>query len=43
MASAGAAFQASISAGKFHGITAPTTPMGSRVMRATTSGPVGAT
>jgi len=28
MASAGASFQASISSGKFHGITWPTTPSG---------------
>ena len=43
IASAGATFQANIWVGKFHGITAPTTPIGSRVIRATTSMPVGAT
>lgn len=43
MASAGAIFQAAIISGKFHGTTAPTTPMGSRVMVARVSRSVGAT
>src|SRR3546814_5636317 len=41
-ASAGATFQAYICAGKFHGNTAPTTPMGSFVIRPRASWPVGA-
>ena len=32
-----------MSSGKFHGTIAPTTPMGSRVMSASASCPVGAT
>ncbi len=39
--SAGPIFHASISAGKFHGSTAPTTPIGSRVIMLTTPAPDG--
>ncbi len=39
---AGPSFQAAICVGKFHGITAPTTPTGSRMIIARFSGPVGA-
>jgi hypothetical protein len=39
-ASAGAIFQDAIVSGKFHGTTAPTTPVGSRVIRASVSGAV---
>ncbi len=42
-ASTGPSFQAAMIIGKFHGTTAPTTPSGSRVIRAGESGPVGAT
>ena len=42
-ASAGPIFQAAMISGKFHGTIAPTTPIGSRVMIASASGPVGAT
>lgn len=41
-ASAGPIFQASIKSGKFHGSTQPTTPIASRVTRASTFGPAGA-
>ena len=41
-ASAGAAFQAAIMIGKFHGRTAPTTPIGSRMIIPSASRPVGA-
>ncbi len=41
-ASAGPIFQASISSGKFHGSTQPTTPTGSRTTRASASSPTGA-
>ena len=40
--SAGAAFQAAIISGKFQGRTAPTTPIGSRMIMPSASGPVGA-
>ena len=43
LANAGAAFQAAIISGKFHGRTAPTTPIGSRMMSPSASSPVGAT
>ena len=39
---AGAAFQAAIIIGKFQGRTAPTTPIGSRMIMPSASGPVGA-
>lgn len=39
-ASAGATFQLASVRGKFHGTTAPTTPAGSRVTRASASGAV---
>ena len=42
-ASAGPIFQQAISSGKFHGTTAPTTPIGSRVTSPSSFGPVGAT
>ena len=42
VASAGANFHVAISIGKFHGTTAPTTPIGSRVIMASWPGPVGA-
>src|SRR4051812_22471445 len=42
-ASAGATFQIAIRNGKFHGTTAPTTPIGSRTIRPSASGPGGAT
>ena len=42
-ASAGPIFQAAMISGKFHGTIAPTTPIGSRVISASASGPVGAT
>ena len=41
-ASEGAAFQAAIMIGKFHGRTAPTTPIGSRMIIPSASRPVGA-
>ena len=41
-ASAGPIFQAIIRSGKFHGNTAPTTPMGSRTTSASASSPTGA-
>ena len=41
-ARAGPIFQASISSGKFHGRTAPTTPIGSRTTSAIASSPTGA-
>ena len=41
-ARAGANFHAAISSGKFHGMTAPTTPSGSRVIRASAVFAVGA-
>ena len=43
VASAGAIFQQAISSGKFHGTIAAITPSGSRVIRPSSSGPVGAT
>ena len=42
-ASAGPIFQAAMISGKFQGTIAPTTPIGSRVISASASGPVGAT
>ena len=42
-ASAGATFHAAIRIGKFQGTTAPTTPIGSRTISPSASGPVGAT
>lgn len=41
-ASAGPIFQASISSGKFHGSTRPTTPIGSRTTMASAAEPTGA-
>ena len=41
-ASAGPSFHAAMISGKFHGTIAPTTPIGSRVISASASGPVGA-
>jgi len=43
VANAGPSFHAAICAGKFHGITHPTTPTGSRNTSARFSGPVGET
>ena len=42
-ASTGPIFHAAISSGKFQGTIAPTTPIGSRVIKASVSRPVGAT
>ncbi|MOA45904.1 hypothetical protein D3C78_1683510 [compost metagenome] len=43
MAKAGATFHMAISMGKFHGVTAATTPIASRVTRPNAAGPDGAT